>query len=367
MSTVALILFVLSIRKASSTLSLCATAIKPTLCVVSEDNNPALPPKDTNSCTIKPVVGIITIEIDEENQIITLFMEMKLNWKNEKIDISNSNLSWYQIQNHESIWHPTLYFDNMEKMEKLAGHGRNSNAEFWFHLSEKRLWYSEFVKVQVACNMDFSGFPLDSHKCNITFGAYDFNDAWIRYELAIVANLNKMIEKEGQTLSVTGTTSPFHIQISQLKPFATNFKTKMSNSNYSQTGIQMSLKRKAVGSLYSTLYIPTATYATFVHASYMMHQDAIPGRIGLIVTMFLMASNVYIGIEAPSRRGFSYTETWIIGSQVPIVLALVEFGLILGIQKYTKRCYDFSQLDLYSLITSLVFYATFNLYYWSVI
>ena len=364
----AILIFLVVIAKCkASNLPLCTSATKATPCIVSQDYNPALPPQDSKPIIIKPVVGIVTIEIDEENQIVTLFMEMKLNWKSEKLDISNSNLSWYQIQDHGSIWHPTLYFDNMEKLKKLAGHGRNSNAEFWFHHSAKTLWYSEFVEVQVACKMDFSGFPLDSNTCNITFGAYDFNDAWIRYESIIVAHSDVMIEKEEQILLVPETTSPFEVQISQLKPFTTNFKTKMSNSNYSQTGFQIFLKRKEIGSLASTLYIPTATYAVFVHASYMMHQDAIPGRIGLIVTMFLMASNVYIGIEAPSRRGFSYTETWIIGSQVPIVLALVEFGFILGIQKYFKKCYDFRQLDLYSLIISLVFYATFNLYYWSVV
>ena len=215
--------------------------------------------------------------------------------------------------------------------------------------------------------MKFDNFPSDSNLCKITFGAYDFNNAWITYDLADIAYANKMIEHKDQTLSFQGLTSPFELQIFQVQPFLTSFKTKASNSKFSQTGFAIFLKREEMGSLHSTLYIPTATYAIFVHASYMMHHDAIPGRIGLIVTMFLMSSNVYIGVEAPKRRGFSYIETWIIGSQIPIILALIEFGLILGIQKYSEKCLDFRRMDLFSLVTSLLFYASFNFYYWNTV
>ena len=90
------------------------------------------------------------------------------------------------------------------------------------------------------------------------------------------------------------------------------------------------LQRKGIGALSNTFYIPTALFAIFSMISFLIHPQAIPGRIGLTVTLFLISSNVYASVNAPSSRGFSYIEVWIIGSQVPIVIALFEYGCILG-------------------------------------
>ena len=354
----------------SNNLPFCDTEVnKTSLCLLSQDYDPTLPPKDPSPCLILPVIGIITAEIDDENQSITIFMEIKLSWLTKQLNLT-SDSNWYRIQKPQSIWHPSLYFENMVNIRKQVGHGKDSNVEFWFHNSRQRMWYSEFAEITVACQMDFTSFPLDSHECNVTFGAYDFNVEAIKYEATNVAYLTNMITRQGQTLLVTGSTSPYKVAITQIQPFSMAFRTKSSlESKFSQTGFKINLKRKGIGSLTSTLYIPTATFAIFVHISYLMHhKDAIPGRTGLIVTMFLMSSNVYIGVNAPTRRGFSYVEAWIIGSQIPLVLALLEFGLILGIQKYSKEIdIDFKKVDFFSLITSLSFYIVFNACYWAVI
>ena len=98
--------------------------------------------------------------------------------------------------------------------------------------------------------------------------------------------------------------------------------------------------------------------------SFLIKPDAIPGRIGLIVTLFLISSNVYISVDAPTDRGFSYIEIWIIGSQFPIIFALFEYGCILAAMKYGQFQSDFSRVDLHSMIFSAVFYGFFNVYYW---
>ena len=134
---------------------------------------------------------------------------------------------------------------------------------------------------------------------------------------------------------------------------------------YSFTGSQVSLTRKGIdGALASTFYVPTALFAIFSFVSFLIQPDAIPGRIGLIVTLFLISSNVYVSVDAPSERGFSYIEIWIIGSQAPIVFALFEYGCILATVKYGKPDGDFCQLDMYSFVLTMLFYVSFNVYYW---
>ena len=63
----------------------------------------------------------------------------------------------------------------------------------------------------------------------------------------------------------------------------------------------------------------------------------VPGRIGLLVTLFLISSNIYGSLEAPKQRGFSFLEFWVLGTQGIILLAIIEYGIILGWKKYGKE------------------------------
>ena len=56
--------------------------------------------------------------------------------------------------------------------------------------------------------------------------------------------------------------------------------------------------------------------------------------MGLLVTLYLIASNVYSNLKAPSTRGFSYIETWMLGTQAVIIFAILEYGILLAWKKY---------------------------------
>ena len=57
----------------------------------------------------------------------------------------------------------------------------------------------------------------------------------------------------------------------------------------------------------------------------------------MLVTLFLISTNVYSSINAPPERGFSYIELWIVGMFLPIGFALVEYSIILGMKKYQNN------------------------------
>ena len=61
-----------------------------------------------------------------------------------------------------------------------------------------------------------------------------------------------------------------------------------------------------------------------------------PGRLGLLVTLALITSNVYNSVNAPPKRGFSYIEVWMVGVQVPILVGILEYGIILALKKYCR-------------------------------
>ena len=103
--------------------------------------------------------------------------------------------------------------------------------------------------------------------------------------------------------------------------------------------------------------------------------------MGMIVTLYLISANVYNAVDAPQTRGFSNIEVWMIGAQIPILLALWEYGFILYLKKHTNKPQNqvqaidpddqgvklderIKQMDSVSMIISFLFFATFALVYW---
>ena len=59
--------------------------------------------------------------------------------------------------------------------------------------------------------------------------------------------------------------------------------------------------------------------------------------MGMIVTLYLISANVYNSVDVPKNRGFSFIEIWMIGTQIPILLALCEYGFVLHLKKISKK------------------------------
>ena len=106
--------------------------------------------------------------------------------------------------------------------------------------------------------------------------------------------------------------------------------------------------------------------------------------MGMIVTLYLISENVYNSVNAPTGRGFSYIEVWKLGTQLPIIIALCEYGLILHLKKNAKKSNGTNQtmdqteseegldekikkLDYATMIFSLVYIISFVFLYWIIL
>ena len=106
----------------------------------------------------------------------------------------------------------------------------------------------------------------------------------------------------------------------------------------------------------------------------------VPGRMGMIVTLYLISANVYNSVEANKNRGFSFIEVWMIGTQIPILLALCEYGFILYLKKVSKEkdsqihimnidkprpCLDekIKKLDFAAMVFSMFYFIIFSCIY----
>ena len=89
--------------------------------------------------------------------------------------------------------------------------------------------------------------------------------------------------------------------------------------------------------------------------------------MGMIVTLYLISANVYNSVDAPASRGFSNIEVWMIGSQLPILASVIEYGYILYLKKSRKISTEsIKKLDYITLVVSLSMFVTFVVIYWTV-
>ena len=85
----------------------------------------------------------------------------------------------------------------------------------------------------------------------------------------------------------------------------------------------------------------------------------------MIVTLYLISTNVYNSVDAPRNRGFSFIEIWMIGTQFPLILALCEYGSILFMKKTAEKCgiaepkEKIQNLDFTTMIFSMFYFVVF--------
>ena len=105
-------------------------------------------------------------------------------------------------------------------------------------------------------------------------------------------------------------------------------------------------------------------------------------RMMLLLTMLLISTTNYVAVEAPPKRGMSYIEIWIIGMQIPTLIAIFETGFVLlqyrkqqklqksvrpmGFHEKTSKAID---IRLYDIVTGRIiidYFLLFQIICWMV-
>ena len=102
----------------------------------------------------------------------------------------------------------------------------------------------------------------------------------------------------------------------------------------------------------------------------------ISGRMGMLITLYLIQMNTYNSVKAPPKRGFSSIEEWFVGMQAPILIAILEYGILLALKKFFSQInfmwkqinleMIFKRVDLFSFLACTIYIALFTISYFSV-
>ena len=163
------------------------------------------------------------------------------------------------------------------------------------------------------------------YPCGCKVGTFQFNNIssftdiknWIGWYKVVRLKSPKLrtISNDGvevqdnKTISITNQGLKFGFEFESLpsKTFPVN------GYNYSMTQIRMNLtrtqesRRKIFGAYHGSTFV----FAAISLISYFIPPDVVPGRMGMLITLYLILINSYNSVDAPqSRSSFSAIEMW---------------------------------------------------------
>merc|ERR1712008_288643 len=87
-----------------------------------------------------------------------------------------------------------------------------------------------------------------------------------------------------------------------------------------------------------TYYLPSGLFVVVSWISFLVNPEVIPGRMTLLVTIFLVLINIFNTIQtnSPKAEGLTAIEAWVIACIIFVFGALGEYTVILLKLKLTK-------------------------------
>ena len=110
--------------------------------------------------------------------------------------------------------------------------------------------------------------------------------------------------------------------------------------NYSVTGFELTLRRKMAFYII-TYYFPTGMFVIVSWISFLVPPESVPGRMTILVTVFLCLVNIFNSITSkiPKADGLTAIEAFI------IICIIFVFGALMGKYKFIKIETNNSQLS----------------------
>ena len=135
----------------------------------------------------------------------------------------------------------------------------------------------------------------------IDFFLFPFQVGSFNYDMAKMVFENEFVPDDKQAIK---SILDYQITIKDLKPEETHYLAL--GMNYSVAGFEMILQRKM--SFYIvTYYLPSGLFVVVSWISFLVNPEVIPGRMTLLVTIFLVLINIFNTIQTNSPKAEGLT------------------------------------------------------------
>ena len=279
------------------------------------------------------------------------------------------------------LWYPKVYIGNDVQTQNLVNFAQDAGSiiNLWYLYPEHKLRYGTIFTAKIACSLDFETYPFDSHTCLMNV------NNWSGAKHRVMFGKPKIYTNDGfytEGKEIGG--NEFELKTDGRLDYNFKFESlpsltfEDSGYEYTQAQVKIDFQRtdKSRTEIFGGYHATTAIFAMLSLLSFFINPDVVPGRMGMLIMLYLIQINTYNSVKAPPKRGFSTIEIWFVGIQAPILLAVLEYGCLLAMKKFwPKQDFGvkginltkeelFRYVDLCTFCVSIMYLLTFNVLYW---
>ncbi|XP_023327258.1 glycine receptor subunit alpha-2 [Eurytemora carolleeae] len=292
---------------------------------IPEDYSKFDPPNDTQT-VVNVGIDIKDIpKINDKDFSVTLNAFFVVRWQDKRLVMDKEKIilnlgeeaeTWIPVDVSfiKEFWLPDAEilnlkeFKTLDVLSKLEGLWLNTDLE---------IMYAVATRITFICPMTFNSFPLDVQICHFQVGSFNYDNTKMVFN-------DEFIADETKIRSVLD----YSIHIDKLPEDKQNYMAL--TGNFSVAGFQLTLKRK-VSHYIITCYLPSGMFVIVSWISFLIPPDIVPGRMTLLITVFLVLVNIFntITTNIPKAEGLTAIEAWVIVCVLFVFGALVEYAGIL--------------------------------------
>ena len=226
--------------------------------------------------------------LNDKDKTIAIDFQVAFQWIDSRIksrftekDVRNGGIGLDLKQTFFAIWKPDLYIYNLTDYKVIwsdqirLGGLKVASSSLSTYKDNPIEWKVE-ASAQVLCNLDLYNYPMDNQTCELRLGSQSPNYEFVLYHFNNVCHRTYPEENDD-----------YQMKISFFE------KQSVNEGLHQGLGFKIEIKRK-LKAFILRYYLPTAAIVLASQISFIIPIDAIPGRIALVVTMFLTLTNIFI-------------------------------------------------------------------------
>ena len=204
-------------------------------------------------------------------------------WMDNRITTNNKTELYFTSDspndNSFQIWTPSRSHSTVTSHEEWNFHLWNS-----FPDNNTMILANFSGNLESPCNFHFKNFPFDKNECKV------------RLKSKLSEEVREILDKDTSAHGdfSNNVVSAFDVHITLF-----GNTIEVENTSYNNFGFDMEINRK-INSYVIQYYLPCASIVLVSSISFIIPLTAIPGRVSLVVTLFLTLTNLIIHQEVSS-------------------------------------------------------------------
>ena len=271
--------------------------------------------------------------VNDKAQTIQVSMYFGVSWFEPRLRINESAEDWKETkmgppdevnvspETLKYLWYPELEIYGLENFHLHRVLKEMSGVRI---IKNQTIHYELRVGITISCQMTFDDYPLDSHSCPFQIGSYYGTDK------TVICSSHYAFDEERQR------SLQHFIKIKQLS--AEDQTVILPSGDYAACGFTVELNRMRMQNIVQ-VYLPSTMFVMVSWVSFLIKPEVVPGRMALLVTLFLVLTNIFNGVKAsaPVSKRLNAVDLYLVVCIFLVFGALLEYALILFMQKKLRQ------------------------------